>query len=71
MKQLVNTRLLKSAIVEAGFTQKLLSETLKMSENSLSSKINGKSQFDIVEAMKICEILKIEDNEKKVSIFFN
>ena len=51
---MINALKLKAAIVEAGYTQQSLAEKLKMSPNTLSFKMTGKSNFDIEEATKIC-----------------
>ena len=66
---MINTLLLKAAIVEAGYTQASLSKKLDMSENTLSAKINGHSKFFIDEATAICKLLNITDEKKKVQIF--
>lgn len=66
---MINTRKLKSAIVEAGYTQETLSKKMNMSANSLSSKINGRSKFNIDEATQICKLLNINNDSQKVSIF--
>ncbi len=68
---MINTRKLKSAIVEAGFTQIALSKKLNISANSLSSKINGHSKFNIDEATELCKLLNIVDDTKKVCIFLS
>ena len=66
---MINTLKLKAAIVEAGLTQQVLAQKLNMSPNTLSSKIIGKSNFDIVEATQICSILGIDDDSRKADIF--
>lgn len=66
---MVNSRMLKAAIIAAGYTQATLAERLNISANSLSSKITGKTKFDIEEATTICNILNIRDDEQKVNIF--
>lgn len=66
---MVNTLKLKSAIVEAGYTQETLSKEMNISANSLSSKINGKSQFNLDEVSKLCKILNISADSRKVAIF--
>ncbi len=66
---MINALKLKAAIVEAGYTQQSLAEKLKMSPNTLSFKMTGKSNFDIEEATKICEILGISDGAQKAAIF--
>lgn len=68
---MINVLKLKSAIIEAGYTQETLSKELNMSPNTFSAKINGKSKFNIDEIYRICKILNINTNEKKVSIFLS
>jgi transcriptional regulator with XRE-family HTH domain len=63
--------LLRGAIVRKGFTQETLARALKMSQNTLSAKILGKSYFDTDEIDKICELLDITDNEEKAQIFLS
>lgn len=66
---MVNTLKLKAAITEAGYTQSTLAKQLEMSPTTLSSKVIGKSKFDIEEATKICQILGINDGAMKAAIF--
>lgn len=66
---MVNTNQLKARIVGAGMTQGALAKAIKMTEKTLSIKINGHRPFDIKEAAQICEVLGINDNNEKVSIF--
>lgn len=68
---MVNTALLKGKIVANGFTQRTLSEKMKISENNLSAKINGKSEFDLSQVMALCEILCINDPKEKCDIFLS
>lgn len=56
-------------IAEAGYTQGSLAQAMKMSKNSLNSKINGKSQFNLKEIEQMCEILSINSLEEKAQIF--
>ena len=57
-------------IAECGHTQKSLAAALGIGNNTMSSKINGKSSLTIDEADLICEILHITDVEEKGRIFF-
>lgn len=66
---MINTLKLKAAMVEAGYTQQTLAEKLKISPNTLSFKMTGKSNFDIEEATQICAILGIDDASQKAAIF--
>ncbi len=68
---MVNSRALKSAMVAAGYNQSQMAKELGISLNSLCSKINNRSKFSIDEAIKICDILKINNNEDKVLIFLS
>lgn len=66
---MVNANMLRAAIAAAGYTQAKLADDLKMSPNTLTSKINGRTKFDIDEVSRICHILKINDDTQKVKIF--
>ncbi len=65
---------LKSRMVLMGYTQKTLAAEMtargvKTSENTLSAKMNGKSQFDCDDADVICDILEVESPSEKADIF--
>ena len=62
---------IKGKIVEAGFSQQDLAEKLRMSRNSLSNKINGKSPFYLDEVKQLCDILGIQDDAEKAQIFLS
>lgn len=66
---MINALKLKAAMIEAGYTQQTLAEKLKISPNTLSSKMTGKSNFDIEEATQICAILGIKNAAQKAAIF--
>ena len=71
---MVDVNKLKARMVLMGHTQKSLvvemtQRGVKTSENTLSSKMNGKSQFDCIDADVICEILKVEDLADRAEIF--
>lgn len=71
---MVDVNKLRSRMVLMGYTQRSLvaemtQRGVKTSENTLSSKMQGKSQFDCVDADVICEILKVEDPAEKAEIF--
>jgi len=55
--------LLKSLMALRGFTQRSLANTTKMTETTLSLKINGKGVFKQTEIQTIVELLKIEPSE--------
>ena len=71
---MVDVNRLRSRMVLMGYTQKSLvaemnARGVKTSENTFSSKMNGKSQFDCDDADIICEILEVEEPEEKAEIF--
>lgn len=71
---MVDVNRLRSRMVLMGFTQKsLVAEMnalgIRTTENTFSSKMNGKSQFDCNDADVICEILQVENPEEKAEIF--
>lgn len=71
---MVDVNKLKARMVLMGYTQKSLvtemnDRGVKTSENTLSSKMNGKSQFDCEDADVICEILEIDNPADRAEIF--
>ncbi|MBR3960845.1 MAG: helix-turn-helix transcriptional regulator [Clostridia bacterium] len=65
----MNSNKLLGAMAEKGITQKELAKKLGISKNTVNSKINGKGHFDTEQAIKICEILGVDEPERKVEIF--
>ena len=71
---MVDVNRLRSRMVLMGHTQKSLvaemnARGFKTSENTFSSKMNGKSQFDCEDADVICDILKVDHPAEKADIF--
>ena len=71
---MVDVNKLRAQMVLKGYTQKTLAAEMtqrgvKISENTLSSKMQGKSQFDCVDADVICDILEVEDAADRAEIF--
>ena len=71
---MVHVNKLKARMVLMGHTQKSLVDEMtkrgvKTSKNTLSSKMNGKSQFDCVDADVICEILEVNSPADRAEIF--
>lgn len=66
---MLDKNLFKSVVVRKGYTQETLAAALEMSPNTMSSRVNGKSCFNIDEVDKICEILEITNNDEKAAIF--
>ena len=71
---MVDINKLKAQMVLKGYNQRSLvaemkNRGVKISENTFSTKMNGKSQFDCEDADVICEILEIEHPADKAEIF--
>ena len=71
---MVDIRKLRARMVLKGHSQRSLVAEInargkKMTENTFSSKMNGRSQFDCDVADIICEVLEIETTEEKAEIF--
>ncbi|EGT3800871.1 helix-turn-helix transcriptional regulator [Clostridioides difficile] len=64
----MNISKLKGKMVEKKYTQKKLAEELGMTVQALNAKLNNRSQFKIEEAVKISNILQIEEPSE---IFFD
>lgn len=71
---MVNVNKLRSRMVLMGHTQKSLvaemnARGVKTSENTFSSKMNGRSLFNCDDADVICDILELKDPAEKADIF--
>ena len=71
---MVNVNKLKARMVLMGYTQKSLATEMtkrghKTTENTLSSKMKGKSQFDCTDADVICDILNLDTPADRAEIF--
>ena len=71
---MVDIQKLRSRMVLKGFNQRTLvaemnARGFKTSENTFSSKMTSKSQFDCDDADIICDILEIRDPAEKADIF--
>lgn len=71
---MVDVNKLRSRMVLMGYTQKSLvaemnERGVKTTENTFSSKMNGKSQFDCDDADVICDILEVNDLADRADIF--
>lgn len=71
---MVDINKLRAEMVLKGFKQKSLVEEMnargyKITENTLSAKMNGRAKWDTDDADIICEILGVEDQAKKADIF--
>jgi hypothetical protein len=71
---MVDVNKLRARMILAGHTQRTLVAELRtkgfpMTENTLSAKMNGRSQFYVEDAQAICEILGIDKSEDRADIF--
>lgn len=65
----MNKALFNQYMVRSGYTQRSLARKMGMSKNTLNSKVNGRSQFNMDEAMLACELMNITDDVTKAGIF--
>ena len=63
----INSNKLKAKIMENEFTRADVAKMLGISANSLSRKLNGKTEFVLSEVVGLCDILNID---KPCEIFF-
>ena len=71
---MVDVNRLRSRMVLKGYTQRTLvaemnARGVKTTENTFSSKMTGKSQFDCDDADVICDILEVEVPAERSGIF--
>ena len=71
---MVDVNRLRSRMVLMGYNQRSLvaemnARGVKTTENTCSSKMNGKSQFDCDDADVICDILEVEQPAERAEIF--
>lgn len=71
---MVDVKKLRSRMALMGYNQRTLvaemnERGVKTTENTFSSKMNGKSQFDCEDADVICDILEVEDKAERAEIF--
>lgn len=67
----MRSNILRAKIVEAGYNQKTFAQKINMSANTLSSKLNGRTPFDLDEVIEVCNVLKISDDQEKAYIFLS
>ncbi|MBS6455005.1 MAG: helix-turn-helix transcriptional regulator [Holdemanella biformis] len=63
--------LIKYWLSKNNMSQKELAKKLGINENTLSLKINGSLSTTTKDALKICEILHIDNLEERAKIFLN
>lgn len=67
----MKANLLRGEIIAKGLTLEGLAKKIGISRNSMSAKLNGRTQFNADEIEKICTALGICDSERKVEIFLS
>ena len=65
----MNINKLRGIMAERQITQRDLAKRIRISENALSNKMNGRYSFNTDEAISICEVLHIDDPKDKADIF--
>lgn len=61
---------IKILMINKGIKRSYLAKKLKISYNTLTSKLNGKSEFSAIQMSMIKHLLELDD-ELSVNIFFN
>ncbi len=68
---MLNTNLLKAAIVKEGFTQGEFAKKIGISTNTLTSRMSGQTPFNVDEIDKACEVLHLDNCEEICAIFLS
>lgn len=66
---MTNTIELKKAMLDAGMTQRQLSDVTGIPKNTLNRKVNNYSEFTGPEISAVCSALGIVDPYRKCAIF--
>lgn len=67
---MVNTELLNKRIDESGLKRTYIAQSLNMTRQALSSKVNNRTEFQSSEVKNLCELLGITRLTEKEAIFF-
>lgn len=65
----MKANLLRAEFVANGKIIAQVAKEAGLARNSLSAKLNGKTQFNTDEVVRICEVINITDPAKKVDFF--
>ena len=68
---IINKPMFKMALERAGYTQTKLAKEMGVSKNAINNKVNGRVGITVDEAIQMCKILGVEDNDEKVKIFLS
>lgn len=60
----MNTDIIRGKIAEKRKSQSIIAKEIGISAQSLCRKLNGKRQFTVIEATKLCEALDISIEER-------
>ena len=67
----MQANLLRAEIAAQGLSQREVAQRAKISRSAFSAKINGQRPFDTEEAVRVCDVLGIDDDKKKCQIFLS
>lgn len=67
----MQANLLRAEIAAQGLSQREVAQRAKISRSAFSAKINGQRPFDTEEAVRVCDVLGIDDDKKKCDIFLS
>ena len=68
---MLNSNLLKAAIVRQGYTQGEFAQKMGISHNTLTSRLTGSTPFNVDEIDRACEILELTSCDEICSIFLS
>ena len=67
----MNTKKLKSKIINSGIKYKAIAKYLGLSYYGFQKKVNNETEFKASEIASLCKILDITDSKTKEEIFFD
>lgn len=68
---MVRVNEIKALMIKNGYNQKTLAKAMNVSENTMSSKLSGKSKWYVEEADLCCKLLNIRSSTEKAYIFLS
>lgn len=66
---MVDLVMLNEEIKNSGLKKNYIADRMGITVNGFNKKLTGKSDFKLSEAEKLCSILGIDSNKKKLDIF--
>lgn len=67
---MTNTALLRKKIDESGYKLRFIAKQIGITYQGFLKKINNESEFKAKEIMILCDLLKIDIQEKELIFFF-